>query len=90
MIIIIHFDPHRNVHEYSKSSGEKGRSKQTLKCTAMKLKEKGVVLEIEDLADIQLKNVLFEITPLATTGIFHVQVRFMGVPMENVEIDIQV
>ncbi|KAK7073799.1 IQ motif-containing GTPase-activating protein 3, partial [Halocaridina rubra] len=78
----------KNVHESSKSS-DKGRSKQTLKYTAIRLKEKGVLLEVEDLPEVQLKNVLFEITPLATTGIFYVQVKFMGVPMENVEIDIQ-
>ncbi|XP_066938179.1 ras GTPase-activating-like protein IQGAP1 isoform X2 [Macrobrachium rosenbergii] len=79
----------KNVHECSKAGGEKGRSKQAVKYTAIKLKEKGVLLEIEDLPEIQMKNVLFEIAPLATTGIFHVQVKFMGVPMEFVEIDIQ-
>ncbi|XP_064104019.1 ras GTPase-activating-like protein IQGAP2 [Macrobrachium nipponense] len=79
----------KNVHECSKVGGERGRSKQAVKYTAIKLKEKGVLLEIEDLPEIQMKNVLFEIAPLATTGIFHVQVKFMGVPMEFVEIDIQ-
>lgn len=74
----------------SKQNGEKTRSKQTIKYPATKLMEKGVLLEVEDLPETQRKNVLFEITPLATTGIFHVQVKFMGVPMEFVEIDIQV
>lgn len=81
----------RNVHQaWTKGSGEKARSKQAIKYTAVKLMEKGVLLEVEDLPDSQQKNLLFEITPLATTGLFHVQAKFMGVPMENVEIDIQV
>lgn len=80
----------KNVHQASsKQNGEKTRSKQTIKYPATKLMEKGVLLEVEDLPETQRKNVLFEITPLATTGIFHVQVKFMGVPMEFVEIDIQ-
>nr|XP_053647746.1 ras GTPase-activating-like protein IQGAP1 [Cherax quadricarinatus] len=80
----------KNVHQtYGKQGGEKARSKQTLKYTAAKLIEKGVLLDVEDLPESQHKNILFEITPLATTGIFYVQAKFMGVPMENVEIDIQ-
>ncbi|XP_042230712.1 ras GTPase-activating-like protein IQGAP3 [Homarus americanus] len=80
----------KNVHHTSgKQGGEKARSKQAIKYTATKLIEKGVLLEVEDLPESQQKNLLFEITPLATTGIFHVQAKFMGVSMENVEIDIQ-
>lgn len=71
-------------------SGSKGRSKQALKYTAARLIEKGVLLEVEDLPECQQKNLLFEITPLATTGVFHIQAKLMGVTMENVEIDIQV
>ncbi|KAK3863384.1 hypothetical protein Pcinc_030834 [Petrolisthes cinctipes] len=82
----------KNVHQAwtKQGGGEKARSKQAIKYTAVKLMEKGVLLEVEDLPDSQQKNLLFEITPLATTGLFHVQAKFMGVPMENVEIDIQV
>ncbi|XP_071537174.1 ras GTPase-activating-like protein IQGAP1 isoform X2 [Panulirus ornatus] len=80
----------KNVHQMSSKQGtEKARSKQMIKYAATKLMEKGVLLEVEDLPESQQKNLLFEITPLATTGIFHVQAKFMGVPMENVEIDIQ-
>ncbi|XP_045597721.1 ras GTPase-activating-like protein IQGAP1 [Procambarus clarkii] len=80
----------KNVHQmYGKQGGEKARSKQTIKYTATKLMEKGVLLHVEDLPEAQQKNLLFEITPLATTGIFYVQAKFMGVSMENVEIDIQ-
>lgn len=71
-------------------NGNKGRNKQALKYTAARLMEKGVLLEVEDLPECQQKNLLFEITPLATTGVFHIQAKLMGVTMENVEIDIQV
>ena len=48
------------------------------------------VIQVEDLPEPQRKNVVFEISPLATTGVFHVQVKFMGVAVETVEVDIQV
>lgn len=78
----------RNVHQ--NLHGSKNRNKQSLKYTAARLMEKGVLLEVEDLPESQQKNLLFEITPLATTGVFHIQAKLMGVTMENVEIDIQV
>ncbi|KAK8406021.1 hypothetical protein O3P69_007029 [Scylla paramamosain] len=74
---------HQNLH------GSKNRNKQALRYTAARLMEKGVLLEVEDLPESQQKNLLFEITPLATTGVFHIQAKLMGVTMENVEIDIQ-
>ena len=78
----------RNVHQ--KKEAEKNRkNKNTVKYTGAKLHEKGVVIEIEDLPYVQLKNVLFEITPQMTTGVFQVQVKFMGVAMETVELNIQ-
>lgn len=85
--LFIFFHP-RNVHQ--SLGGSKGRNKQALKYTAARLMEKGVLLEVEDLPECQQKNLLFEITPLATTGVFHIQAKLMGVTMENVEIDIQV
>ncbi|XP_050690760.1 ras GTPase-activating-like protein IQGAP1 isoform X2 [Eriocheir sinensis] len=79
----------RNKNVHQSLNGNKGRNKQALKYTAARLMEKGVLLEVEDLPDCQQKNLLFEITPLATTGVFHIQAKLMGVTMENVEIDIQ-
>ncbi|CAL4074100.1 unnamed protein product [Meganyctiphanes norvegica] len=79
----------RNKNVHAAISDKKNKSKNIIKCTAIKLKEKGVLLEIEELPDVQLKNVLFEISPLAQTGVFHVQVKFMGVAMELVTVDIQ-
>ena len=72
------------------SLGRGVKSKSSLRYTGCKLQEKGVLLEIEDLPPTQLKNVLFEISPLATTGVFQVQVKFVGVAMEIFQLDIQV
>ncbi|KAK3890832.1 hypothetical protein Pcinc_005237 [Petrolisthes cinctipes] len=61
----------KNVHQAwtKQGGGENAFSKQAIKYTAVKLMEKGVLLEVEDLPDSQQKNLLFEITPLATTGL---------------------
>lgn len=61
----------------------------TLKYTAAKLQEKGILLEVDGLPQSQFKNVLFEITPTDHSGVFTVRGKFMGVEMEKVEIDIQ-
>ncbi|KAG7199806.1 hypothetical protein KM043_000468 [Ampulex compressa] len=65
------------------------RSKMTLRYTAAKLQEKGVLLEVDGLPHSQFKNVAFEISPTEQSGLFNVRCRFMGVEMEKVDIDIQ-
>ncbi|KFP88987.1 PREDICTED: ras GTPase-activating-like protein IQGAP1, partial [Acanthisitta chloris] len=63
----------------------KGKSskKISLKYTAARLHEKGVLLEIEDLQGNQFKNVIFEISPTEEVGDFEVKAKFMGVQMET-------
>ncbi|NXY13966.1 IQGA1 protein, partial [Atrichornis clamosus] len=63
----------------------KGRNskKISLKYTAARLHEKGVLLEIEDLQGNQFKNVIFEINPTEEVGDFEVKAKFMGVQMET-------
>ncbi|XP_069654929.1 ras GTPase-activating-like protein IQGAP1 isoform X1 [Haliaeetus albicilla] len=63
----------------------KGRNskKISLKYTAARLHEKGVLLEIEDLQVNQFKNVIFEISPTEEVGDFEVKAKFMGVQMET-------
>uniref|UniRef100_A0A8C0F842 IQ motif containing GTPase activating protein 1 n=1 Tax=Bubo bubo TaxID=30461 RepID=A0A8C0F842_BUBBB len=63
----------------------KGKSskKISLKYTAARLHEKGVLLEIEDLQSNQFKNVIFEISPTEEVGDFEVKAKFMGVQMET-------
>ncbi|XP_015189639.1 PREDICTED: ras GTPase-activating-like protein IQGAP1 isoform X2 [Polistes dominula] len=65
------------------------KSKMTLKYSAAKLQEKGVLLEVDGLPLSQWKNVLFEISPTEYNGLFTVHCKFMGVNMEKVNIDIQ-
>nr|XP_033776081.1 ras GTPase-activating-like protein IQGAP1 [Geotrypetes seraphini] len=70
----------------SKKPGEmKGKKskKISLKYTAARLHEKGVLLEIEDLQANQFKNVIFEISPTEEVGDFEVKAKFMGVQMET-------
>jgi hypothetical protein len=64
--------------------------KGSVKYSAAKLHEKGVVLEIEELPTNQFKNVLFEISATENVGMFHVNAKFMGVNMEKVELVFQV
>ncbi|NWW10670.1 IQGA1 protein, partial [Oreocharis arfaki] len=61
----------------------KNSKKISLKYTAARLHEKGVLLEIEDLQDNQFKNVIFEISPTEEVGDFEVKAKFMGVQMET-------
>ncbi|NXP25303.1 IQGA1 protein, partial [Scytalopus superciliaris] len=61
----------------------KNSKKISLKYTAARLHEKGVLLEIEDLQGNQFKNVIFEITPTEEVGDFEVKAKFMGVQMET-------
>ncbi|KAK6313278.1 hypothetical protein J4Q44_G00166250 [Coregonus suidteri] len=71
---------------------EKGSKKwkhQSLKYTAARLHEKGVILEIEGLQTNQLKNVMFDISPSEEVGDFEVKAKFMGVEMEKVQLHFQ-
>ncbi|KAM6125559.1 LOW QUALITY PROTEIN: ras GTPase-activating-like protein IQGAP1 [Phoenicopterus ruber ruber] len=61
----------------------KNSKKISLKYTAARLHEKGVLLEIEDLQGNQFKNVIFEINPTEEVGDFEVKAKFMGVQMET-------
>ncbi|NXF48020.1 IQGA1 protein, partial [Oceanites oceanicus] len=61
----------------------KNSKKISLKYTAARLHEKGVLLEIEDLQANQFKNVIFEIGPTEEVGDFEVKAKFMGVQMET-------
>ncbi|NXG87300.1 IQGA1 protein, partial [Stercorarius parasiticus] len=61
----------------------KNSKKISLKYTAARLHEKGVLLEIEDLQGNQFKNVIFEIGPTEEVGDFEVKAKFMGVQMET-------
>lgn len=63
--------------------------KGSVKYSAAKLHEKGVVLDIEELPANQFKNVLFEIHATENVGVFHVYAKFMGVNMEKVELVFQ-
>lgn len=68
----------------SKKPGHVKKSKKiSLKYSAARLHEKGVLLEIEDLQGNQFKNVIFEIAPTEEVGDFEVKAKFMGVQMET-------
>uniref|UniRef100_A0A8C3DBC3 IQ motif containing GTPase activating protein 1 n=1 Tax=Corvus moneduloides TaxID=1196302 RepID=A0A8C3DBC3_CORMO len=67
----------------SKEMKGKNSKKISLKYTAARLHEKGVLLEIEDLQGSQFKNVIFEISPTEEVGDFEVKAKFMGVQMET-------
>jgi len=64
-------------------------AKGSIKYSAQKLAEKGVVLEIEGLPEGQFKNVQFEISSGEDVGVFMVSAKFMGVAMEKVELVFQ-
>lgn len=66
-----------------KPGGVKKSKKISLKYSAARLHEKGVLLEIEDLQANQFKNVIFEISPMEEVGDFEVKAKFMGVQMET-------
>ncbi|KAM7152875.1 ras GTPase-activating-like protein IQGAP1 isoform 2-T2 [Macrochelys suwanniensis] len=69
--------------------GKKSK-KISLKYTAARLHEKGVLLEIEDLQVNQFKNVIFEINPTEEVGDFEVKAKFMGVQMETFMLHYQI
>ncbi|XP_039219978.1 ras GTPase-activating-like protein IQGAP2 isoform X2 [Crotalus tigris] len=61
----------------------------SLKYTAARLYEKGVILEIDELQPNQFKNVMFEITPGEEVGDFDIKAKFLGVEMEKVQLHFQ-
>lgn len=66
------------------------KSKQvSLKYTAARLHEKGVLISVEDLQPNQFKNVIFEISPSETVGVFDIKAKFMGVHLETVHLEYQ-
>lgn len=65
-----------------------GFKRQSVKYTAQKLYEKGVILEIEGLPNHQFRNVVFEITA-TDVGVFEVTGRFLGRQIEKVELVFQ-
>ncbi|XP_075038148.1 ras GTPase-activating-like protein IQGAP2 isoform X1 [Mixophyes fleayi] len=67
----------------------KKMKRSSLKYTAARLHEKGVILEIEGLQTNQFKNVLFDITPGDEVGDFEVKAKFLGVEMEKVQLHFQ-
>ncbi|XP_036453968.1 ras GTPase-activating-like protein IQGAP2 isoform X2 [Colossoma macropomum] len=69
--------------------GSKKSKQQSLKYTAARLHEKGVILEIEGLQTNQLKNVMFDIAPCEEVGDFEIKAKFMGVEMEKVQLHFQ-
>uniref|UniRef100_A0A8C8BTI7 IQ motif containing GTPase activating protein 2 n=1 Tax=Otus sunia TaxID=257818 RepID=A0A8C8BTI7_9STRI len=69
--------------------GSKKLKQTSLKYTAARLHEKGVILEIEDLQANQFKNVLFDITPGEEVGDFEIKAKFLGVEMEKVQLHFQ-
>uniref|UniRef100_A0A7N6BGV3 IQ motif containing GTPase activating protein 2 n=1 Tax=Anabas testudineus TaxID=64144 RepID=A0A7N6BGV3_ANATE len=69
--------------------GGKKWKPQSLKYTAARLHEKGVILEIEGLQTNQFKNVMFDISPTEEVGDFEVKAKFMGVEMEKVQLHFQ-
>uniref|UniRef100_A0A8C0FVY0 IQ motif containing GTPase activating protein 2 n=1 Tax=Bubo bubo TaxID=30461 RepID=A0A8C0FVY0_BUBBB len=69
--------------------GSKKLKQASLKYTAARLHEKGVILEIEDLQTNQFKNVLFDITPGEEVGDFEIKAKFLGVEMEKVQLHFQ-
>uniref|UniRef100_A0A7N6AAU0 IQ motif containing GTPase activating protein 1 n=1 Tax=Anabas testudineus TaxID=64144 RepID=A0A7N6AAU0_ANATE len=66
------------------------KSKQvSQKYTAARLHEKGVLISIDDLQPNQFKNVIFEISPSETVGVFDVKAKLMGVHLETVQLEYQ-
>ncbi|XP_061671734.1 ras GTPase-activating-like protein IQGAP1 [Syngnathoides biaculeatus] len=66
------------------------KSKQvSQKYTASRLYEKGVLISVEDLQPNQFKNVIFEISPAETVGVFDVKAKFMGVHLETLQLEYQ-
>uniref|UniRef100_A0A1A8GRW6 IQ motif containing GTPase activating protein 1 n=1 Tax=Nothobranchius korthausae TaxID=1143690 RepID=A0A1A8GRW6_9TELE len=70
--------------------GKAKKSKQvSQKYTAARLHEKGVLISIDDLQPNQYKNVIFEISPSETVGVFDVKAKLMGVHLETLQLEYQ-
>ncbi|CAB4062325.1 unnamed protein product [Lepeophtheirus salmonis] len=69
--------------------GTRMKSRSTLRYSASRLHEKGVLLAIDGLPPSQFKNVQFEIVPTENDGVFEVHAKFMGVRLEHVDVNIQ-
>ncbi|XP_056142140.1 ras GTPase-activating-like protein IQGAP3 [Lampris incognitus] len=68
----------------NKKAESRGKKKSpSLSYSASRLREKGVLLEIEDLPVTQFKNVVFDFVPAEERGSFLVNARFLGVEMEQ-------
>lgn len=61
----------------------------SLKYTGAQLADKGVLLSVDGLEPSQLKNAHFELSPREQQGVFSVRARFLGVPVDAADIDIQ-
>ncbi|KAK7450216.1 hypothetical protein BaRGS_00039964 [Batillaria attramentaria] len=64
-------------------------ARKSIQYNAERLREKGVILEIESLPANQFKNALFEIAATENPGVFEVNAKFMGVNLEKVELVFQ-
>ncbi|XP_078316270.1 ras GTPase-activating-like protein IQGAP1 isoform X2 [Crassostrea virginica] len=62
---------------------------ETLKYSAAKLHEKGVIREIGTLPTNQFKNVQFEIKETPDPGVFEVQAKFLGMDVKKVDLVFQ-
>ena len=82
----VHF---ASLYDETQRKGQKLRSKTALKYPATKLHEKGILQKIEGLPNNHLKNVQMIFLPLEQEGMFEISVRFMGVEMEKLALDIQ-
>ncbi|XP_072405007.1 ras GTPase-activating-like protein IQGAP3 isoform X2 [Chiloscyllium punctatum] len=72
------------------AAGKRNKGKAaSLHYTAAHLREKGVLLEIEDLPISQFRNVIFDIVQSEEVGAFDVKARFMGVDMEKFQLKYQ-
>lgn len=69
--------------------GENKKQAGTVSYTAARLHEKGVVLEIEGLTQNQFKNMVLEISTTEDPGKFSIDVKFMGVNVDKVEVVFQ-
>uniref|UniRef100_A0A672QEX7 Ras GTPase-activating-like protein IQGAP1 n=1 Tax=Sinocyclocheilus grahami TaxID=75366 RepID=A0A672QEX7_SINGR len=79
----------RKEEEKSSKKASRPPKASSLKYTAAKLHEKGVILEIEGLQTNQLKNVMFDICPCEEVGDFEIKAKLMGVEMEKVQLHFQ-
>lgn len=74
---------------FKRGDGNGKVSFESVKYSASKLYEKGVIRDLEGLPNNQFKNVMFEISATADPGTFDVNAKFLGVEMEKVELVFQ-